>query len=272
MSTMNPTTPLDATAPLPCPVSAGSRLARLDRFTVEIIDEPAATLGAMAEPVLATLMALSRANLASDPESYLRRHFAEASTLVVVRLGAEVVGLSMASQCAIAGRHFLWVRQTVLAPGARGAMLMQRVTGIHLWRAVRAAWPKPFYLMTRTGNPRVVGSLIAAPQFYPRPGKPTPAHLREAAAAFSEAQGWAEAFEAETLVLREIVSQTAPVESAPHRDPRVNAFCAEHLTNGGDRFLMIARAGWLGVAASSLMTGLQGRLARRPLAGRERAG
>lgn len=266
MSASHPTTERDEAAPLPCPVSDGSRLGRLDGFTIEIIDRPAATLGAMAEPVLAALLTLSRANLASDPESYLRRHFAEASTLIVLRLGTEIVGLSLASQCAIAGRHFLWVRQTVLAPGARGAMLMQRVTGVHLWRAVRAAWPKPFYLMTRTGNPRVVGALVAAPQFYPRPGKPTPRRLREAATAFAEAQGWAGAFDAEALVLRSIVSQAGPAPDAPHRDPRINDFCRQHLVDGGDRFLMVARASWLGVAASALITSLRGRLSRHRMA------
>jgi hypothetical protein len=223
--------------------SPTSELRRWGELAIEIIREPAATLGEALPLVYAELLRITATATPYHPGTYMFRHLDQASTLVVVRKAGKPEGFSIGTLRELDGAVYLFFNATMYTPAIQGAGLGLRVNLIHLWQAVRRARGRPFYAAVRTQNPIALATVIAGAPFYPRPGKVTPSRLRQAAAKLAAVLNPGACFDAEAMVQRGVLARDAREPGRPrHHDPRLNAFCDRHLDyEAGDLFLLMAR-------------------------------
>jgi len=235
-------------------------------LAIEIIREPAATLGASLPWVYAELLRITATTTPFHPGTYMHRHLDQATTLVIIRRAGRAEGFSIGTLREVGGKLMLFFNATMYSPAIRGAGLGLRVNLIHLWDAVRRAGGRRFYAAVRTQNPIALATVIAGAPFFPRPGKATPRRLQEAARALSEALNPGARFDLAAMVQRGVLARDVREPGRPrHHDPRINAFCDRHLDyEAGDLFLLMAEMSPLAVLGAELFSRWRRRKARGP--------
>lgn len=241
--------------------SPRSELRRWGDVEIEVIREPATTLGAALPLVYAELLRITATATPYHPGTYMFRHLDQASTLVVLRRNGKPEGFSIGTLRELEGAVYLFFNATMYTPALQGAGLGLKVNLIHLWHAVRRAKGRAFFAAVRTQNPIALATVIAGAPFYPRPGTQTPVGLRKAAAALAAVLNPGARFDADAMVQRGVLARDAREPGRPrHHDPRLNAFCDRHLNyEAGDLFLLMARLSAPVVLGIELFCRLQGR-------------
>lgn len=212
---------------------------------LEMLVDPARTLGAAKESVVAELVALCERTASFDARELLVEEIEHATWLLLVRKDAAAVGFALATLFAVDQRWVLYLNFMVFAPEARGRGLLNGFIEDILRRTAERLRGSEFYLVSLSGNPLIVGAVHHYPLAYPRPGRPTPADHQEAAQAVARRLYPHLRFDREPPVVRKISPQDTSM-LARHRDPRVNAFCDRHLDYAaGDELVLVGRIGRL---------------------------
>lgn len=222
--------------------SPKSTIKRLGSVEMEIIESPAETLGDAAELALVEIHRLTAEHSPFHAGTYMYRHLAQATTLIVLRHDGEVVGFSLATSLEAGEHPCLFINASFYAPTIRGGHLTARVNLWHIWRAVWKHCPRLVYVAYRTQNPLAFAAGVSTAPFHPRPDQAAPRRVKAAAAALSRALNPEAVYDAEAMVQRGILARDGiDPNPARHHDPAINAFCDEHLDyQGGDLFLLVA--------------------------------
>lgn len=236
-----------------------SQIRRHGDLELELIPDPAKTLGDAADVVMSELVRLTVENSLVKPGSYLPKTFEQATLLVVIRRSGIPMGYSVSAILEVQGVIFLWLIATFYAKEIRGRSLSSTINRLHTGKALKLGWLRPVYLVVRTQNPLVIAGLLRSPVVYPRPDKAPPRSLQRMASLFYAQTGLSGTLDPKTLVVIAGNPRDAADPDPPrHRDPAVNAFCDAHLDYArGDLFLMLGRLHPLHYFAWFLFTALK---------------
>lgn len=218
---------------------------RWGELELEVFVDPARTLGPLREAVTAELLELCDRIATFDASHLVMEEIRRATWLMVARKNGAVVGFSMATLLCVNRRWVLYLNFMMFAPQARGQGLLTGQIEYLIRQAARRLKGGELYLVSLSGNPQIVGAVHHYPWSFPRAGKRTPERLQQVALDFARHLYPSLHCDREPPVLRKISPQDPSRGGLPrHRDPRVNAFCEQHLDFfEGDEFILVGRLG-----------------------------
>lgn len=227
-----------------------SEVRRFGDTELEIIERPAETLGPAVPFALIEIIRLTAENTPYHAGTYMHRHLAQATRLVVIRKDGAVEGVSIATEFDLQGRRSLFLNASMYSPAIRGSQMAARINQLHIWRAVWAAFPRSVFVAFRTQNPLVLSTAVSSAAFFPRWDQPVPRRVRQVAEALSQALNPGATFDAEALVQRGALARDFRDPDQPrHHNPAVNDFCDRHLDYArGDLFLAVAEMNLAAIA------------------------